>query len=247
MRYSPNSIYPDGSSVRQIYNPCFLTKTERIKNESVVYNARIEKFDLSGKPKRIHFPKSSGIRKMSLTTSGKITNYLYDGHEEIGSYNSERSNLDLKILSGNEGSIPIAVEMGEQNYCPIISVHGHIVGLVEMETGNLADKSLLTMFGEDLSEKLLSPWRFCGKRHESSELGIIDFGYRFYHPKSAQWLTLDPLGEAKVLIYMPMSVIVQLVAWIALDYSWRTLALAVLGVISNPIVLGREIKLLITR
>ncbi|MBA3237673.1 MAG: RHS repeat-associated core domain-containing protein [Parachlamydiaceae bacterium] len=41
----------------------------------------------------------------------------------------------------------------------------------------------------------LSPWRFCGKRHEASELGLIDFGFRFYHPKSAQWLTQDPIGE----------------------------------------------------
>ena len=52
------------------------------------------------------------------------------------------------------------------------------------------------MFGEDLSESPLSPWRFCGKRHETSELGIIDFGFRFYHPKSAQWLIQDPLGES---------------------------------------------------
>jgi RHS repeat-associated protein len=54
----------------------------------------------------------------------------------------------------------------------------------------------LTLFGKDLSEKPLSPWRFCGKRHEEAALGIIDFGYRFYHPKSAQWLTQDPLGES---------------------------------------------------
>ncbi len=58
------------------------------------------------------------------------------------------------------------------------------------------DETPLTMFGCDLNENPLSPWRFCGKRHESKILGIIDFGYRFYHAKSAQWLTRDPIGES---------------------------------------------------
>lgn len=103
--------------------------------------------------------------------------------------------MDLKVLSATEGSIPIAIELGSQHYAPVISSQGHIVGLTEMDTGKLADKSFLTMFGDDLALNPLCPWRFCGKRHETSDLGLIDFGYRFYHPKSAQWLTQDPLGE----------------------------------------------------
>lgn len=327
-------IYPDGSSVKLSYNPVFLEKTERIKSGSAVYEASLKKFDLSGKPKEVCFPKNSGTlsleydqlsrpkalssphykeeqisydsrgllvskivnqdiqkfthddlqqltleetglyshtyendslhrqtsidgqtqihnalhqlthgihgqyrfdekgrrthdsdieftydpfdrlvkvqrgdtiwsytydafnRKMSRTLSDNTIYYLYDGHEEIGSYASDYRNIDLKVLSASEGSIPIAIELDSQDYTPIISSQGHIVGLVEMESGELADESFLTMFGKDLSETPLSPWRFCGKRHES-DLGIIDFGYRFYHPKSSQWLTQDPLGESE--------------------------------------------------
>lgn len=326
-------IYPDGSSVKQTYNPAFLSKVERIKNDSVAYSSTFEEFDLSGKPKKIVFPKKSGKlsfkydplnrpkslsyphykekkirydkrglltskivndelqtydhddlqqltlektaqyshtyendalhrqisvdgfkqmhnavhqlthgahdkykydakgrrkqdsktkftydkfdrlikveqgnlvcsytydafnRKMSRTTSGDTLRYLYSGHEEIGSYRNKKC-IDLKILSSKEGTLPIAIEQEDHQYAPIISSQGHIVGLVELETGELADLSAVTMFGKDLAEKPLSPWRFCGKRHEESSLGIIDFGFRFYDPHSAQWLSQDPLGES---------------------------------------------------
>ena len=88
-----------------------------------------------------------------------------------------------------------AIELGNEHYAPLLSSQGHIVGLVDMETGKLANRSALTMFGKDLSDNPLSPWRFCRKRHEVAELGIIDFGYRHYHPRSATWLTQDPLDE----------------------------------------------------
>lgn len=327
-------IYPDGSAVKQIYNPVFMHAIERIKEENVLYTATLSDFDLTGKPKTIQFPKKGGTlalsydlldrpielssehykesailydsrglltsktvngelqkydhdalgqlslehttqyshayendalyrqtsvdgfqqlhnavhqlvqgihgenlfdakgrrkgspgiqfiydpfdrlitinqgdstweytydafnRKMSRTYAGETVYYLYDGHEEIGSYDHKQNPYDLKVLAASEGSLPIAIEIGEEHYTPLVSSQGHIVGLVEMETGDLADLSLLTMFGEDLAQQPLSPWRFCGKRHEAAELGLIDFGYRFYHPKSAQWLTQDPLGES---------------------------------------------------
>ncbi|MBA3602345.1 MAG: RHS repeat-associated core domain-containing protein [Parachlamydiaceae bacterium] len=328
------SIYPDGSSVRQTYNPVFLKKAERIKNDKVVYKSEFKEFDPRGKPGKIIFPKNSGTaaleydllgrltalkyplyqekqitydskgtlvskivnkdlqkfkhdhlqqltlektelysheykndalnrqisidgqkqshnavlqlvngpdkkytydakgrrtqgsksrytydkfdrlvgvqqgnstweftydafnRKMSSVLDGEKVNYIYHGYEEIGSYNTEKKCLDLKVLSAGEGSMPFALELGDCRYSPILSSQRHIVGLVSMEDGNQADYSPLTMFGKDLTETPLSPWRFCGKRHESAQIGIIDFGFRFYHPKSAQWLTQDPLGES---------------------------------------------------
>lgn len=53
----------------------------------------------------------------------------------------------------------MSFELGSQHYAPIISSQGHIVGLTEMDTGKLADKSFLTMFGDDLTLKPLSPRR----------------------------------------------------------------------------------------
>jgi RHS repeat-associated protein len=136
-------------------------------------------------------------RKMSRSNNGTVSHYIYNGYEEIGSYDTERKSLDMKVLSGNEGSIPIAIEIGQNTYAPIISSQGHIVGLVGIKDSDLVEETPLTMFGCDLNETPYSPWRFCGKRHESVALGIIDFGYRYYHPKSAQWLTRDPLGESE--------------------------------------------------
>ncbi len=135
-------------------------------------------------------------RKMSRTCNGETLYYLYNNHEEIGSYSSNNECIDLKVLSGGEESMPMAIELGENLYSPIFSSQRHIVGLVEMKSGKLADLSFLTMFGKDLKETPLSPWRFCGKRHETSSIGIIDFGFRCYHPKSAQWLMQDPLGQS---------------------------------------------------
>ncbi len=91
---------------------------------------------------------------MSRTFAGKTIYYLYDGHDEIGSYTDKQNCIDLKVLSAGGGSIPVAIELGDQKYAPLISSQGHIVGLVEMTNGKLADRSYLTMFGQDLSDNV---------------------------------------------------------------------------------------------
>jgi hypothetical protein len=58
---------------------------------------------------------------MSRTFDDKTVFYLYDGHEEIGSFSRKKECYDLKVLSASEGSIPIAIELGEEHYSPIIS------------------------------------------------------------------------------------------------------------------------------
>lgn len=136
-------------------------------------------------------------RKMSRSLNGEVCYYSYMGTEEIGSYDSDGKAIDSKILACEEGSLTIAVEIDQKSYSPFISSQGHIVGLVDIESGETVNESPLTMFGRDVNEMPLSPWRFCGKRHESAILGLVDFGFRFYHPQSAQWLTRDPLGESE--------------------------------------------------
>ncbi len=83
------------------------------------------------------------------------------------------------MLFAGEGSIPIAIELGSQNYSPLLSSQGHIVGLVEIDTGKLADRNYLTVLCEDLTSNPLSPWRFCGKRHETCKLGLyLNHGFK---------------------------------------------------------------------
>ena len=175
----------------------FDKKGRRISDASNIY--AYDMFDrlqsAQGKDKLCHYTYDAFNRKMSRACDGTICYYIYDGSEEIGSYDNIGKPLDTKILADGEGSLPISVELGNQNFTPLITSQGHIVGLVDQTTGICVSKSPVTMFGCDVSEDPRSPWRFCGKRHESA-LGIIDFGNRHYHPKTAQWLTQDPIGDA---------------------------------------------------
>lgn len=173
------------------------SKGRRIRDTAIQYI--YDRFDRLKQINRSNetwdFTYDSFHRKMSRSKNGELSYFIYDGSEEIGSYDTDFNPIDLKVLSAGEGSIPIAIELLESTFAPLISSQGHIVGLVNVEEGDLADEHPLTMFGKDLSESPLSPWRFCGKRHESPILGIVDFGFRYYHPKSAQWMTRDPIEE----------------------------------------------------
>jgi RHS repeat-associated protein len=173
-------------------------KGRRIRDNANVY--AYDAFDrlqtIEGKTQLCHYTYDAFNRKMSRECEGSICYYIYDGNEEIGSYDATGRPLDTKVLSDGEGSLPVGVELDDQFFTPLLSSQGHIVGLVDIETGAYVNKSPTTMFGIDLSTDPLSPWRFCGKRHEDGELGVIDFGFRHYHPQSAQWLTQDPIGDA---------------------------------------------------
>lgn len=194
---SHNAVHQliEGANGNYIYD----VKGRRIRDSAIQYI--YDRFDrliqINRSDQTWDFSYDSFNRRMSRSLNGEICHYLYLGNEEIGSFSDEGRAIDLKILSGEEGSLPIAIEISENVYSPLSSSHGHIVGLVDVESGETVNESPLTMFGRDLSESPLSPWRFCGKRHESCILGLIDFGFRFYHPLSAQWLTRDPLGESE--------------------------------------------------
>ncbi len=176
----------------------FDAKGRRIRDSAIqfIYDKFDRLIEINRSDSTWIFTYDAFNRKMSRTLNGTTCQYLYDGTEEIGSYDVDGNNLDLKVLSSDEGSIPIAIEIAQQCYAPLISTQGHVVGLVDINDGSLANESPLTMFGVDLAESPLSPWRFCGKRHETAILGIVDFGCRYYHPRSAQWMTQDPIGES---------------------------------------------------
>ncbi len=129
--------------------------------------------------------------------------YIYDGNEEIGSYSVTGLPIDTKILSDGEGSLPVSIELNDSYFTPLLSSQGHITGLIDVKTGECINKSPTTMFGSDLSDTPLSPWRFCGKRHEEAELGIIDFGFRHYHPQSPNGLSETPSAMLMDLTFMP--------------------------------------------
>jgi len=55
-------------------------------------------------------------------------------------------------------------------------------------------EELYTPEGQQLEESATgNPWRFASKRCDS-ETGFLNFGRRFYDPKTGRWLTPDPKG-----------------------------------------------------
>ncbi|MCX6991324.1 MAG: hypothetical protein NTX49_09745 [Chlamydiae bacterium] len=122
--------------------------------------------------------------------------YLYNQEWEIGSTDSNKEILELKVLGlGIKGDIgaTIAIELKNEVFAPLHDFNGNIVALIApnreiIESYDLDAFGLETLQGE---ESLNNPWRFCSKRFEEN---LIFFGLRFYDPSIGRWLTPDPTG-----------------------------------------------------
>ncbi|MBA3238751.1 MAG: RHS repeat protein, partial [Parachlamydiaceae bacterium] len=93
--------YPDGSSVKQIYNPVFLTKVERIKDGSVIYCSTFNEFDQAGKPKNIVFPKNSGRLSLKYDRLNRTTTLSYPHYKERDISYDKRGLLTSKIVNND--------------------------------------------------------------------------------------------------------------------------------------------------
>lgn len=122
--------------------------------------------------------------------------YLYNQEWEIGSMDSHREILELKVLGlGIKGDIgaAIAIEIEGQVFAPLHDFNGNIVALIAPD-GKIIESYDLNAFGQETfqgSDSPNNPWRFCSKRYEE---GLIFFGLRFYDPSIGRWLTPDPAG-----------------------------------------------------
>ncbi|MEI6241846.1 MAG: RHS repeat-associated core domain-containing protein [Chlamydiota bacterium] len=134
------------------------------------------------------------IKEENLFNSRGKVFYLYDQEMEIGSLNSEKGMIDLKILGlGVKGDIgaSVAMEINSNLYVPLHDFNGNIIGLLS-SSGVLLETYSMNAFGKEaLSKSAISPWRFCSKRSEES---LIFFGKRFYDPSLGRFLTPDPSG-----------------------------------------------------
>ncbi len=134
----------------------------------------------------------------SKTTSKKIpfqeVRYLiYDGQNEIGSFNEQGHLKELRILGPTpraEIGATLAVELNNQSYLSTPDLCGNIAAIFPFEGGS-PELTYYSAFGEEIGSKI-SPWRFASKRVETTDL--IHFGRRYYIPSLGRWLTPDPLG-----------------------------------------------------
>lgn len=131
-------------------------------------------------------------RRVSSTYKKKTTYFLWQQQQEIGSFSSNGKIQELQVL--NPSNRPIAFELHDVLYTPITDTFGHVRALLDAD-GNSVSTYRYSAFGkEEIKGKVLSPWRYAGKRIDA-ETGFIYFGKRHYDPKTLCWMTPDPLED----------------------------------------------------
>ena len=82
---------------------------------------------------------------------------------------------------------------------PIYNHRLDVVGLVDVESGQVVARYGYTPFGKTTyaigPRADQNPFRFAGAYHDQ-ETNTYYFGYRHYHPRTKQWISRDPIGEA---------------------------------------------------
>ncbi|MBS0626016.1 MAG: RHS repeat-associated core domain-containing protein [Verrucomicrobia bacterium] len=146
------------------------------------------------------FKYDSFHRCLSKTTTQSnrqsTLHFLYDGKNEIGSFNENLELQELRILGQTrhaEIGASIAIELQGAVYAPIHDLQGNIAALLPL---NLSPPThyRYSAFGEEKIEgTAISPWRFSSKRTDPLT-NLVYYGRRFYIPTLGRWLTPDPAG-----------------------------------------------------
>lgn len=131
-------------------------------------------------------------RRIASTHKQETTHFLWQQQQEIGIISSAGKIKELQVL--NPINKPVAFELQEKLYIPITDQFGHVRTLLDSKR-NCVSTYRYSAFGkEEIKGKVLSPWRYAGKRIDA-ETGLIYFGERFYDPKTFCWMTPDPLED----------------------------------------------------
>ncbi len=130
--------------------------------------------------------------------------FLYDDQNEIGSFDENLKQKELRILSDSDtaeiGSA-IAFEIDGYVYAPIYDISGNVTSLIY--NGSLYEHYRYSVFGErkiysswkfdKQVSQINNPWQFSSKRIDE-ETNLICYGRRYYDPLLGRWLTPDPKG-----------------------------------------------------
>ncbi len=130
--------------------------------------------------------------------------FLYDDQNEIGSFDKNFIQKELRILSNTDtaeiGSA-ISFEIDQNIYAPLYDISGNVVSLINKDAlqehyrySAFGERKIFTASGnEKKSSQINNPWQFSSKRIDE-ESHLIYFGRRYYNPKLGKWLTTDPEG-----------------------------------------------------
>jgi len=151
---------------------------------------------------RFEYSYDAFNRRLTKTHNGKTESYLYHGQNEIGAVRDGKI-FQLRVLgegNGAEIGSAILLELDQNSYIPLHNIVGHVIALLNLD-GSLYETYQYSAFG---SEKIFdstggqivdsrNPWRFSSKRKDE-ETGFLNFGRRYYDPKTLRWIAPDPLG-----------------------------------------------------
>ncbi|MDE3046706.1 MAG: RHS repeat-associated core domain-containing protein, partial [Verrucomicrobiota bacterium] len=142
------------------------------------------------------FTYDSQHRRLSQTIDQTTRYFLYDGQNEIGSFDENLTPLALRILGETphaEIGAAIALELQGKIYASIHDLQGNIAALLPI---NRSEPTFYhySAFGEEKhTGPAKNPWRFSSKRTDEGT-GLVYYGRRFYMPELGRWLTPDPRG-----------------------------------------------------
>ena len=148
-------------------------------------------------------------RRVKKVTPEATHTYVYDGWnlvlERIERDGGETDTVEYfwgKDLSGSLGGAGgigglLYLKHNGATYVPLYDANGNVVQYVDA-TGAVVASYVYDAFGRTLasagSQAELFRFRFSTKYHDP-ESGLVYYGYRFYSPNLARWLTRDPLEE----------------------------------------------------
>ena len=148
-------------------------------------------------------------RRVRKTTPEATTTYLYDGwnlvREEIAGTNGTTDVIEYYWGKDISGSLDTAGGIGgllylKRNgavYVPLYDASGNVTAYVDA-AGNVVATFAYDAFGNTVAEDgtLAGAFHFkYSTKYHDAETGLVYYGYRYYAPPAARWLTRDPLEE----------------------------------------------------
>jgi RHS repeat-associated protein len=135
-------------------------------------------------------------RRVSKTTGGVTTRYVYDGDQIIAEYQNDT--LVRKFIYGPGIDEPICMSVvlspgSEVLYYYHFDGLGSVVALSDND-GDIVERYSYDVFGEpNRTSNVNNPYLFTGRAYDS-ETGLYYYRARYYKPSIGRFLQTDPVG-----------------------------------------------------
>lgn len=184
---------------------------EKLKDNQITfyrYDALNRLIEVQSDQELVNYTYDAFNRRLTRKSQSKTELFLYQGQNEIGTASVDGSIQQLRILSPTsptELGSAVALELNGHLYAPIHDRQGHVVSLINAQTGQTTETYRYSAFGEEeifdhegqkiSTSNCNNPWRYASKRIDP-ETNWIYFGRRYYDREVGRWTTADPLWFA---------------------------------------------------